>query len=174
MCRHAAPRRPRSVLPQRYPHQFFGASAPHGIGAHSRAAKILVCDESSLHLMFNSASPQSFSSATGFESDASVHSHDSGGEHLRRHHVSRPLVELAPTEALFGEPNHPYTQALLANVPRSMRAQRFGTTRAKSPRRSRRARLPLPPALLACLRALQDERPARKRSRRGALPPAIE
>jgi peptide/nickel transport system ATP-binding protein len=28
------------------------------------------------------------------------------------------VVEIAPTEGLFGAPNHPYTQALLANVPR--------------------------------------------------------
>jgi peptide/nickel transport system ATP-binding protein len=28
------------------------------------------------------------------------------------------VVEVAPTEALFSTPNHPYTQALLANVPR--------------------------------------------------------
>jgi peptide/nickel transport system ATP-binding protein len=28
------------------------------------------------------------------------------------------VVEIAPTEDLFGAPNHPYTQALLANVPR--------------------------------------------------------
>ena len=28
------------------------------------------------------------------------------------------IVELAPAEELFAEPNHPYTQALLAEVPR--------------------------------------------------------
>jgi len=44
------------------------------------------------------------------------------------------IVELAPTEALFAAPNHPYTQALLANVPRlDARKQRFGTIKGEIP-----------------------------------------
>jgi peptide/nickel transport system ATP-binding protein len=34
------------------------------------------------------------------------------------------VVELAPTEELFARPNHPYTQALIAGVPRLGRAKR--------------------------------------------------
>src|SRR5690606_10809437 len=49
-------------------------------------------------------------------------SHDLGVvEHLSDRVVIMYLgrvVESAPTEALFAEPNHPYTQALLAEIPR--------------------------------------------------------
>jgi peptide/nickel transport system ATP-binding protein len=34
------------------------------------------------------------------------------------------VVEIAPTEALFAAPNHPYTAALLAEVPRIDRKRR--------------------------------------------------
>src|SRR5207302_7003647 len=34
------------------------------------------------------------------------------------------VVEIAPTAELFGAPNHPYTQALLADVPRLDRGRR--------------------------------------------------
>ena len=40
------------------------------------------------------------------------------------------VVEVAPTELLFKEPNHPYTKALLAEVPRlDTRARRFAYRR---------------------------------------------
>ena len=53
-------------------------------------------------------------------------------------------------------PNHPYTQALLANVPRlDARKQRFVTDQGRDPLADRSAaRLPLPSALPARLRAL--------------------
>ena len=44
------------------------------------------------------------------------------------------IVEIAPTEELFRAPNHPYTQALLANVPRlEARKQRFAPVKGEIP-----------------------------------------
>jgi peptide/nickel transport system ATP-binding protein len=44
------------------------------------------------------------------------------------------LVEIAPTAELFGAPNHPYTRALLANVPRlEARKQRFEPIKGEIP-----------------------------------------
>ena len=44
------------------------------------------------------------------------------------------IVELAPTEELFAEPNHPYTQALLREVPRlDTRRRRFEPVKGEIP-----------------------------------------
>ena len=44
------------------------------------------------------------------------------------------VVETAPTEELFDNPNHPYTQALLAEVPRlDNRKRRFETVKGEIP-----------------------------------------
>jgi peptide/nickel transport system ATP-binding protein len=44
------------------------------------------------------------------------------------------VVETAPTEALYDAPNHPYTQALLAEVPRiDARHRRFAAIRGEIP-----------------------------------------
>jgi peptide/nickel transport system ATP-binding protein len=44
------------------------------------------------------------------------------------------VVEIAPTEELFRAPNHPYTQALLANVPRlDARKSRFAPIKGELP-----------------------------------------
>ncbi len=44
------------------------------------------------------------------------------------------VVEIAPTDALFRSPNHPYTQALLANVPRlDAHKHRFATITGEIP-----------------------------------------
>ena len=44
------------------------------------------------------------------------------------------IVELAPTEELFAEPNHPYTQALLREVPRlDARRRRFEPVKGEIP-----------------------------------------
>jgi peptide/nickel transport system ATP-binding protein len=44
------------------------------------------------------------------------------------------VVETAPTEALFDAPNHPYTQALLAEIPRlDARRRSFSPIRGEIP-----------------------------------------
>jgi peptide/nickel transport system ATP-binding protein len=44
------------------------------------------------------------------------------------------IVEIAPTAELFRAPNHPYTQALLANVPRlEGRKRRFEAIKGELP-----------------------------------------
>src|SRR3546814_20036128 len=44
------------------------------------------------------------------------------------------IVESAPTEALFAEPNHPYTKALLAEVPRiDLRRRRYVPVKGEIP-----------------------------------------
>jgi len=44
------------------------------------------------------------------------------------------VVETAPTEALFAEPNHPYTRALLEEVPRiDVRRRRFEPIKGEIP-----------------------------------------
>jgi peptide/nickel transport system ATP-binding protein len=65
-------------------------------------------------------------------------SHDLGVvEHLSDRVVIMYLgrvVEIAPTDALFGAPNHPYTRALLANVPRlEARKRRFAPIAGELP-----------------------------------------
>ena len=65
-------------------------------------------------------------------------SHDLGVvEHLADRVVIMYLgrvVEIAETQALFAAPNHPYTQALLANVPRlEAKKQRFQPIKGEMP-----------------------------------------
>jgi len=44
------------------------------------------------------------------------------------------VVEIAEAQALFAAPNHPYTQALLANVPRlEAKKQRFQPIKGEMP-----------------------------------------
>ena len=68
------------------------------------------------------------------------------------------VVEIAPADELFAQPNHPYTQALLAEVPKLEARQRaYKPIAGRAPLAARpAARLPLPPALPARLRPLQD------------------
>ena len=62
------------------------------------------------------------------------------------------MVELAPTRQLFAAPRHPYTQALIAAVPRRGPRRRVGVRSSgdvPSPLDTAR-RLPLPHPLPAC------------------------
>jgi peptide/nickel transport system ATP-binding protein len=60
------------------------------------------------------------------------------------------VVETAPTEALFAGPAHPYTQALLDEVPRIDREAPLHRSRARSRPPRAAARLPFPHPLPAC------------------------
>ena len=83
------------------------------------------------------------------------------------------IVEIGTTEQVLGDPQHPYTKALLAVAPRV--EQRTGAARAAAGRAARRdrdpERLPLPSALPRGVRALPGRRPAAARQR-SAPPPA--
>ena len=70
-------------------------------------------------------------------------------QHSHRRHVSGPfLVELGPASAVFAAPRHPYTQALLAEVPKLDAARRVSNrSRASCPRRS--IRPPAAPSIRA-------------------------
>ena len=87
------------------------------------------------------------------------------------------IVELAPAEALFETPLHPYTQALIAGDPGAA-SRRARTAAAAAGRRAEpdraAARLPLPHPLPACAAALHrgDARSSRRRGR-AARSPAI-
>ena len=84
------------------------------------------------------------------------------------------IVEIGTTEQVLGDPQHPYTKALLAVAPRV--EQRTAPARPPARRAARRGRdperLPLPPALPGRVRALPGGRPAaagRRGARRGLL-----
>jgi peptide/nickel transport system ATP-binding protein len=127
----------------RYPHQFSGGQrARIGIArALAVQPKFLVCDESVAALDV-SIQAQVLNLFMQLRRDLNLTllfiSHDLGVvQHLSDRvaimYLGR-IVELAPTEALFAAPNHPYTQALLANVPRiDARKQRFGTIKGEIP-----------------------------------------
>jgi peptide/nickel transport system ATP-binding protein len=111
---------------RRYPHQFSGGQRARIGIARALAVKpeFLVCDESVAAL---DVSIQAQVLNLFMELRQRLHltylfiSHDLG---VVRHIADRVVimylgrvVESGPTEALFSQPNHPYTQALLANVP---------------------------------------------------------
>ena len=81
------------------------------------------------------------------------------------------VVEIAPTEALFAAPNHPYTQALLANVPRlDARKQRFTPDHGRNPLAARPAvGLSFPSALPTRDRALPGRAADAHRDRAGTF-----
>jgi peptide/nickel transport system ATP-binding protein len=127
----------------RYPHQFSGGQrARIGIArAIAVQPKFLVCDESVAALDV-SIQAQVLNLFMQLRRDLNLTllfiSHDLGvvqhiSDRVAIMYLGR-IVELAPTEALFATPNHPYTQALLANVPRlDARKQRFGTIKGEIP-----------------------------------------
>jgi oligopeptide/dipeptide ABC transporter ATP-binding protein len=127
----------------RYPHQVSGGQRARIGIARALAVKpdFLVCDESVAALDV-SIQAQVLNLFMDLRRDFRLTylfiSHDLGVvEHLSDRVVIMYLgrvVEIAPTEELYAAPNHPYTQALLANVPRlEARKQRFAPIEGEIP-----------------------------------------
>ena len=127
----------------RYPHQFSGGQRARVGIARALAVKpdFLVCDESVAALDV-SIQAQILNLFMELRRDLKLTylfiSHDLGVvEHLSDRVVIMYLgrvVEIAPSEALFRAPNHPYTRALLANVPRlEAKKQRFAPVAGEIP-----------------------------------------
>ena len=128
---------------RRYPHQFSGGQRQRIGIARALAVQpdFLVCDESVAALDV-SIQAQVLNLFMKLREDLNLTylfiSHDLGVvEHLSDRVVIMYLgrvVEVAPTEDLFREPNHPYTKALLAEVPRlDTRARRFAPIEGEIP-----------------------------------------
>ncbi len=128
---------------ERYPHQFSGGQRQRIGIARALAVKpdFLVCDESVAALDV-SIQAQVLNLFMELRHDLGLTylfiSHDLGVvEHLADRVVIMYLgrvVETAPTDELFAAPNHPYTQALLAEVPRiDARKRRFQPIRGEIP-----------------------------------------
>jgi peptide/nickel transport system ATP-binding protein len=127
----------------RYPHQFSGGQRARIGIARALAVEpdFLVCDESVAALDV-SIQAQVLNLFMQLRQDLKLTylfiSHDLGVvEHLSDRvaimYLGR-LVEIAPAPELFGNPNHPYTQALLANVPRlEARKSRFSPITGEIP-----------------------------------------
>ncbi|WP_046863751.1 ABC transporter ATP-binding protein [Microvirga massiliensis] len=131
------------AIRRRYPHQFSGGQrARIGIArALAVNPKVLVCDESTAALDV-SIQAQVLNLFMKLRADFGLTylfvSHDLGVvEHIADRvavmYLGR-IVELARTDALFCEPNHPYTRALLEEVPRlEPRKKRFSALKGEIP-----------------------------------------
>jgi peptide/nickel transport system ATP-binding protein len=127
----------------RYPHQLSGGQRARIGIARALAVKpdFLVCDESVAALDV-SIQAQVLNLFMQLRQDFGLTylfiSHDLGVvEHISDRIVIMYLgrvVEVAPTADLFSRANHPYTQALLANVPRlEARKRRFSVIKGEIP-----------------------------------------
>jgi peptide/nickel transport system ATP-binding protein len=128
---------------RRYPHQFSGGQRARIGIARALAVKpeFLVCDESVAALDV-SIQAQVLNLFMQLRRDLNLTylfiSHDLGVVH---HIADRVVimylgrvVESAPADELFKAPNHPYTQALLANVPRlDARKKTFAVIKGEIP-----------------------------------------
>ncbi len=120
-------------LAKRYPHQFSGGQRSRIGIARALAVKpeFLVCDEAiaALDVSIQAQIINLFMDLReAFDLTYLFISHDLGVvEHISDRIVIMYLgriVEMAPTAELYARPNHPYAQALLAEVPRLGREKR--------------------------------------------------
>jgi peptide/nickel transport system ATP-binding protein len=132
---------------RRYPHQFSGGQRQRIGIARALAVKpdFIVCDEAvaALDVSIQAQILNLFMRLrTELDLTYLFISHDLGVvEHLSDRVVIMYLgrvVEEAPSEAVFAQPNHPYTQSLLASVPRiESRKRAFASSTSSARRRSR-------------------------------------
>ncbi len=131
------------TLKRRYPHQFSGGQRQRIGIARALAVQpdMLVCDESVAALDV-SIQAQIINLFLDLRTELNLTclfiSHDLGVvEHVSDRvaimYLGR-IVEEAPAEVVFSHPNHPYTQALLAEVPRlENRRSHFGAIQGELP-----------------------------------------
>jgi peptide/nickel transport system ATP-binding protein len=128
---------------RRYPHQFSGGQRQRIGIARALAVKpeFLVCDEAvaALDVSIQAQVLNLFMDLRrDFDLTYLFISHDLGVVHHLADRVVimylGRVVEVAPTEALFEAPNHPYTQGLLAEIPRiDQRKRRFAPIKGEIP-----------------------------------------